>query len=196
MTDNRIQEIKSLFIPGKGIARSAFLRQNGVCSKDVQELVSRELLVRVKDGYYCWSDMMDRISDYQIATYTIPNAVICGLSAASIYDMTTVIPDVVHITVPNKGKLPTLPDFPSVELTQMKTTLYQIGITEIEGLPIYNRERTVCDCFRMADSIGTDVTLEILRAYMKGKRDIQKLFEYADQFHITTRIRPYMEVLL
>jgi len=195
MTDNRVNRILHLFSSGDGILRSSFLRQHGVCSKDIRKLLERNIIVRLKDGYYARTDMMDHISDYQVVVATVPDAVICGISAASLHDLTTVIPDAIHIAVPNKGKLPTMPDFPSVEIIQSKKSLYEIGITKLDGLPIYDRERTVCDCIKASDSIGTDVAIEILRTYMNGKRDIQKLYDYASRLRIAAKLHPYMEVL-
>jgi hypothetical protein len=54
-------------------------------------------------------------------------------------------------------------------------------------LRVYDRERTLCEFFRMRLQIGKDTALEVFKQYMAGKKNLQKLYEYAD----TPRIKRY-----
>jgi hypothetical protein len=67
-----------------------------------------------------------------------------------------------------------------------------------EGYPmkIYDRERTVCDFFRMRLQIGKDCAFEVLKNYMAGKKHLQKLSEYAGLLQIKGVLHPYLEVLV
>jgi len=47
-------------------------------------------------------------------------------------------------------------------------------------MKIYDRERTVCDFFRMRLQIGKDSAFEVLKNYLSCKKQLQKLSEYAE----------------
>ena len=200
MTENRIAEIRALLWGDSVIMRSSQLRSAGIYSRDVKELIKRGYVARLKDGYYVWRDAMDQLSDYQIAVATIPNATICFLSAAVFYGFTTIIPDAVHVAIPNKGKLPKKPCIPPIELVRYKPTVFLLGRdkadTESGKIPIYDRERTVCDCLKRRNEIGDDIALEVVRNYMRGKKDIQKLYSYAQTLRIRHKLHPYVEALI
>lgn len=61
---------------------------------------------------------------------------------------------------------------------------------------IYDQERTVCDFFRLRLQLGEDVALEVLKCYMAGKKNIQKLYGYAKALRIQNVLAPYVEALL
>jgi hypothetical protein len=44
--------------------------------------------------------------------------------------------------------------------------------------------------------IGEDIAIEVLKNYMSGKKNLQKLYGYADLLQIKTVMRPYVEALL
>lgn len=197
MTENRIGQIHAMFRNSPGILRSSAMRKLGICSKDLRELEDEGLITRLKDGYYAWSTMLDDLSDSFIATATIPDATIYGISAAAQYNLTTVIPDAVHIKIPNKGRMPQAPLYPPIQITQEKMPMFSLGrICGNSEPPIYDRERTVCDCIKHKAEIGTDIALEILKNYMNGPHDLQKLYRYADSMRIRTAIHPYVEALI
>lgn len=197
MTENRIDQIHTMFKNSPGILRSSAMRKLGICSKDLKELEEEGLITRLKDGYYAWTTMLGDLSDSFIATATIPDATIYGISAAAQYNLTTVIPDVIHIKVLNKGRIPQAPLYPPVQITQEKMPAFSLGrICEKNVPPIYDRERTVCDCIKHKSEIGTDIALEILKNYMNGPHDLQKIYSYADSLKIRPAIHPYLEVLI
>ena len=78
--------------------------------------------------------------------------------------------------------------------------MYEVGIVENvmpnTKIKVYDRERTVCDFFRMRNKLGEDIALEVLKSYMSGPKNIQKLYEYAKILQIKSVIKPYVEALL
>jgi hypothetical protein len=67
---------------------------------------------------------------------------------------------------------------------------------QFAGVKVYDRERTLCDLFRMRLQIGEDVAIEVLKSYMAGAKNLQKLFEYAEILQIKGVLRPYVEALI
>lgn len=194
------EQLKHRFAQSRGILRSSELYSFGLNSREIKTLLEDGQLVRLKEGYYAWQKMMAEMPDQLIAVSTIPNATLHFITAAAIYELTTVIPDTIHLAVPNKGRMPQKPVFPPVELTAYKPALFEMGRATIDidsiSYPIYDRERTVCDCFKRKAEIGDDVGLEVLKLYMRGKKDIQRLLSYAQALHIQQKLQPYVEALL
>jgi predicted transcriptional regulator of viral defense system len=62
---------------------------------------------------------------------------------------------------------------------------------------IYNRERTITDCFKFRKRIGEEIALEALKDYVKQPNlDVHKLLEYAKLNRVEKRITPYLKSLL
>lgn len=200
MREQKINKAKILFTNNNMVVKSSILNANKFCSKDIAELINISLIERVKPGYYIWSEAFGEISDVELAAAVIPAGVICLYSAAVYYEFTTVNPMSVNIALPNVGKLPILPNHPPIELFKIRRPMFEIGITEVDmtygKMRIYDKERVVCDFVRLRHQLGEDISLEVLRSYMSGTKNIQKLYEYAEKMRIKSVIRPYVEALL
>jgi predicted transcriptional regulator of viral defense system len=62
---------------------------------------------------------------------------------------------------------------------------------------IYNREKTVADCFKFRKRIGEEIALEALKDYVnQTDLDVHKLLEYAKLNRVEKRIMPYLKSLL
>ena len=76
---------------------------------------------------------------------------------------------------------------------------YSLGIDTVatpfgHTVPCYNAERTLCDLFR-AD-METQEKQFAVKEYLRGKKNLPRLMEYAKILHVEKRMRLYMEVLL
>jgi hypothetical protein len=61
---------------------------------------------------------------------------------------------------------------------------------------IYNREKTIADCFKYRNSIGKDVAIEALKDYLRSPNsNANQVFEYARINKAEKIIRPYLESL-
>ena len=68
----------------------------------------------------------------------------------------------------------------------------------VEGVPvrIYGAAKTVADCFKFRNKIGTDIAVEALRDCLEQRRcTADELFEYARVCRVARVMRPYMEAL-
>ena len=64
-------------------------------------------------------------------------------------------------------------------------------------IPIYNRERTICDLVRSRSRFEIQDYQTALKTYIGGKgKDLNRLMECAKLFHVDKKIRGYMEVML
>jgi predicted transcriptional regulator of viral defense system len=200
MRQKRIEKVKEIFEKQGGIIKSAVLRENKLCSKDIAELVAGGYISRVKTGYYTWIHD-NTVSDLTVAVAVVKNGVICLLSAAQYHELTTVNRTVIDVAVPAGGKPPVLPIYPPIQLHRFRKSHFDLGISRVssdhDNIQIYDKERTICDLFRMRNKYGIDIALEVLKTYMNGKDvRIQRLYEYAEKMRVKSVIKPYVEALL
>jgi len=200
MKEQRIKKAEAVFSAAGPVVRNAILRQNSFCSKDVSELAAAGYITKIKTGYYAWSSTFEKLSDIEIVSLVIPNCVFTLKTAAQFHNLTSVIPATIDIALPSDMRNPVLPDYPPVVIYKSINKIYKIGMEEIpmryNCVKMYDRERTVCEFFRMRLQFGEDIALEILKNYMSGTKNIQKLYEYADAIQIKGVIKPYVEALI
>jgi len=89
----------------------------------------------------------------------------------------------------------------SVKGYYVQNDVYSIGKTTglINGvvLPIYDRERTICDCFKYRTKLDNEMFNKAVKAYaLDQNKNIEKLSEYAKQLGLYEKIMNVMEVLL
>jgi hypothetical protein len=112
----------------------------------------------------------------------------------------TVNPTSIEIALPADARTPALPEHPPVKIYKWVRHIYEVGIERVRQnnvfIDVYAPERTVCDFFRMRFQIGEDIPVEVLKNYMNGKKNLQKLYEYASLLQIKAVLRPYVEALL
>ena len=129
-----------------------------------------------------------------------PNGVICLLSAASHYDLTTFIPSSHYLAIEKHTNI-TRPDYPPLEIFYWEEKDYTLGKIQVNiedtEVNIYDVEKTVCDVIKHQRAIGKDVAIEILKNYLKRKdRNIVKLTDYAKELFIYNQMSTLLETLL
>lgn len=201
MTETRRKKIKKIFDDNGPIVKASILRKNKLCSRDITELIEAGFVKKHRTGFYSWTSSDYNMSDIELASSLVPNGVICLYSAAVHHEFTTINPTIVSVAVPSSTVKPQLPEYPPIELYVFSKTFFSLGETSEQlsytKIRIYDRERTVCDFFRLRYQLGEDVAFEVLKNYMARKnKNLQKLMEYAARLRIKTKIRPYLEAML
>jgi len=174
---------------------------HGITPYMLYALRDKGIVERMSRGLYRLVELPP-ISNPDLVTVSLrfPKAVLCLVSALAWHDITTQIPHVVSVAVPRDSRMPSL-DYPPVQAHKFSHEAYTSGIEEhlIDGVPlrIYSPEKTLADCFKFRNKIGTDVVLEALKLYRARKRcDLGKLLAYARICRIEKVMRPYLEAML
>lgn len=64
-------------------------------------------------------------------------------------------------------------------------------------LPVYDRERTICDCFKYRTKLDNETFNKALNAYVADdKKNINNLSKYAKEMRVYSKMMSVMEVLL
>ena len=85
---------------------------------------------------------------------------------------------------------------------QVKADLYSIGITQVQttwgnAMPVYDRDRTICDLVLHKQSMDIQFFRYAMKEYMTGSdKNLNHLTLYAEKLHIADKIRMYTEVKL
>jgi predicted transcriptional regulator of viral defense system len=192
---------KKIFTDHHGILRASTAIQLGVPKHVLYEMVKTGKLIREAQGIYRLSESEPLGSpDLVQISLRVPRAVICLISALYFHELTTQIPHQVHFALPRDVKTPKI-DYPPIRVFHFSAKPYQAGIVEqmLDGVKvkIYDREKTIADCFKFREKIGLDVALEALRDYLKQPRpSISLLVKYARINRVERVMRPYLEALI
>lgn len=157
--------------------------------------VKKGLLKRLSRGIYQSCDYQGspenfRWEDLIETVYSVPGGVVCLISALAIYDITEEIPRQHWIAVPHStsinraGKVKII-RFRNMELGKTKVNLGGIQI------PIFDRERTIIDSFRLLSRETAIKALKMALAKKGFKRlDLLKLQSYSKKLRFN--IDPYL----
>ena len=177
------------------------LKQQGFSQYKISKLVEEGRLIKLNKSYYENTGYHGEESDFYYAGAYAPNGVICLLSAAVYYNLTTYIPGAVDVAIPRKAKISTLPDWPLMNVHHYTNERYELGVQKVvEGkneFQIYDMEKTVVDIVFYREKVGIEETKEVLITYLQRKnRNLNRLLKYAELMKCDKAMRQYLEVLI
>jgi len=191
------ESIHKVFKKHKGFARTKDILAAGIHTRNIKRVREKEQVVQVKRGLYRLADIpLISNQGFVDLARAVPGGVICLLSALSYYELTTFNPSVIAMAICRGSRKPKI-NYPPVEFYHFSKKQFEAGINKIKvkghEIRIYNREKTICDCFRYRNKLGLDIAKEGLSEYLKRKdRDLEKLLEYAE----ICRIKPLLQTWL
>lgn len=177
------------------------LKSKGFSQYKVSKLVSEGKLIKLNKSFYENAKYSGEESDFYYAGVYAPKGVICLLSAAVYYHLTTFIPDAVDVAIPRKAKVSTMPDRPQINVHHYTDDRHELGVITVkEGkneFQIYDMEKTVTDIVFYREKVGIEETREILVTYLQRKdRNLNRLLKYAELMKCDKIMRRYLEVLV
>ena len=198
---NLRERAKEVIINNGGIAKSADFVAAGIRAADVVNMCNAGYLDRVRHGYYQLAEQ-DASSEEQMLATLIPKGIVCVESALFHYGYSDFAPRKWSIAVPRsmsrtKLKLDSL----IIQAYYMQPELYELGKTtdNFNGvkLSVYDRERTICDCFKYRSRLDNEMFNKALNAYVKDdKKNLNNLSAYAKKLRVYKKVMELMEVLL
>ena len=167
----------------------------------IMKMVDKGELVKLNKSTYENTSYTGDVDDFSAVCAYIPKGVICMLSAARFYELTTYLPDAVDVAIERNMKVSTLPEWPRLHFWYFPQGRYEAGIVtaQDEGgeFRIYDIEKTVADILYYRNKIGIEETREILKNYLsKADRNLPALHRYAEKLGCGKILGTYLEVLL
>lgn len=162
---------------------AAKARAAGIPSRMLSHFCKKGIIERVSRGIYKGSKAKIEIDfqweDLAFMAMSIPNGVICLISALCYYGLTDQIMREFWIAIPHASKSP---QRPKTRIIRMRNI--ELGQTEIQlgaaHIKIFDKERTVIDSFRY---LSKEIAIKALQTYLhqpgSAKPNLNKLLKYA-----------------
>ena len=192
---------KQVLIEKGGVAKSADFVAAGIRAVDVVNLCNAGYLGRIRHGYYQLAEA-ETTSEEQLLATLIPKGIVCVESALFHYGYSDFAPRKWSIAVPRSMSRTKL-DVDELALRPyfVGPEIYELGkvTDDFEGvsLPVYDRERTICDCFKYRSRLDNEIFNKALHAYANDtQKNLQNLSLYAKKLRVYKKVTELMEVLL
>lgn len=182
----------------RGMVRLREFVAAGVAEETVVRLVRQGNVIRLSRGLYQLSDAKPAAAHSMAeAAKLVPKGVICLISALQFHGLTTQLPSHVWMAIGRTAWKPSV-SYPPIRFVRFGERSLNAGIEvhAIEGVPtrVYGVAKTVADCFRYRNKIGTDVALEALHEALRKRRcSTNDIWKLARGLRILSVIRPYLE---
>lgn len=172
----------------------------GLSYYKINRLVEEGALKKINKSTYLNLKYDGMENSFFDAEAYVPGGIICQMSAARFYGLTTYLPDVVDVAIERSRRIYTLPEWPVIKLHYYEDQMLEMDVVRIkDGLNyfhVFSIEKTVADILSRREKIGIEEAAEVLKNYLAWEdRDLNLLYAYAKDFHCEKILRTYMEVL-
>lgn len=194
------EEARKIIIDAGGVARTADFNAAGFANYAVSEMCKQGLIVRVRSGYYALPD--DAQQEEAVIAQLFPDGIVCMDSALFHYGYSDKTPLEWHLSfrrTVTRSRFNS--DYPPVRWYMIQDNIFELGVSESEwsgiALRVYDRERTICDCFKRRAQMDSEMFAKAVNAYAADDRkNLTNLSVYAKRLRVYKQVTGLMEVLL
>ena len=198
---NKKEILKTVIENNGGIAKTSDFVANGINKYEVAAFCKEGVIERIRRGFY-QLPQSENIIEEQLIRELLPQGIICVESALFHYGYSDFSPREWSIAVPRTAysAVKNIDEFP-VKAYYIRRELLDIGkaLSDFNGviLPVYDRERTICDCFKYRTKLDNEIFNKSVNAYTADeKKNLANLSIYAKEMQLYTKVMSVMEVLL
>jgi predicted transcriptional regulator of viral defense system len=184
-----------------GVLRFSEAVRLGVRPGTLRDMVETDQLEQLARGLYKIKSSPDlSVPDLVIVAAKIPKAVICLVSALNFHEITTHFAHGVQILLPRSSHPPVL-DYPPIQVHSAVRAAYEIGqeVHLIDGVKVTvtDPEKTLVDCVKFRNQLGTELVIEALRYYRQRKQlQVDKIMNYARICRVAKVLGLYLDGIL
>lgn len=184
-----------------GIAKTADFVLAGIKNYEVAALCKEGVIERIRRGFYQLPQSVIA-TDEQLVKEILPQGIICVESALFHYGYSDFSPRKWSIAVPRTASR-TVKRVQEIPLKAyfIQKNIFNLGkVTDnFNGvsLAVYDRERTLCDCFKYRTKLDNEIFNKAVNAYAADdNKNLANLSKYAKEMKLYTKVMNVMEVLL
>ena len=195
----KYEVLDRLVMKGHGYLQTSIVIENDVSKQTLAKYVKSRGLERAARGVYITEDVWP--DDYYLLFLRNGRIVFSFESALYLHGLMDREPSKTTVTVP-EGYNASHIVARGVRVIHAKKDWYEIGISVINTafgneVPVYDKERTICDIIRNKNYIEIQTFQTAMREYMGGKgKNLGNLISYARYLGIEDEVRTYTEVML
>ena len=194
------KNIRNIITDAGGVARTADFNAAGYANYTVSDMCKRGLIVRVRSGYYALPEQEQR--EEEAIAQLFPDGIVCYDSALFHYGYSDKTPLEWYLAFPRTVTRSRFEiDYPPVRSYMVQQSIFELGAIMGDwsgvSLRVYNKERTICDCFKRRSQMDSEMFAKAVTAYAADdKKNLGNLSLYAKKLRVYTKVTELMEVLL
>lgn len=193
--------LKKVIENGGGIAKTSDFAANGIDKYEVAFFCKEGFIERIRRGYY-QLPQSHSATEEQLIHELLPQGIICMESALFHYGYSDFTPRKWSIAMPRTASrvVKNFNEFP-IKAYYIQQDYMYIGksTSDFNGvmLTVYDRERTICDCFKYRTKLDSEIFNKAVNAYaVDEKKNLINLSKYAKEMKLYAKVMNVMEVLL
>ena len=198
---NKKEIIQTVIENNGGIAKTSDFAANGINKYEVAAFCKEGFIERIRRGFY-QLPQSNNATEEQLIHELLPQGIICVESALFHYGYSDFSPREWSIAVPRTASraVKNIEEFP-MRAYYIKKEFLDIGKSTSNFndviLSVYDRERTICDCFKYRTKLDNEIFNKAVNAYAADeKKNLVNLSKYAKGMKLYTKVMNVMEVLL
>ena len=198
---NKKEIIQNVIENNGGIAKTSDFADKGINKYEVAVFCKEGVIERIRRGFYQLPQSNDTTEE-QLIHELLPQGIICVESALFHYGYNDFSPREWSIAVPRTASrvVKNIVEFP-MKAYYIQKDFLTIGksVDSFNGvtLPVYDRERTICDCFKYRTKLDNEIFNKAVNGYaVDEKKNLANLSKYAKEMKLYTKVMNVMEVLL
>jgi predicted transcriptional regulator of viral defense system len=198
---NKQEILIEVFNKVGSVAKTADFVVAGLKNYEVVSLCNQGYVERIRNGFYKLPNT-DEPSEEILISKLLPHGIVCVESALFHYGYSDFAPREwsVAVTRSFSRAIKAMQEVP-VKVYYIQNEFYRYGVTveEFNGvaLKVYNRERTICDCFKYRTKLDNEIFNKAVNAYaLDSKKNLTNLSKYAKEMGVYKNLMNIMEVLL
>ena len=198
---NKSELAQQIIIDNGGAARNADFLNAGLSNYDLMVLHNKGIIERIIRGLYQLPHSA-HLKEEQLIKELLPYGIVCMESALYHYGYSSFCPHEWSLAVPRTAtnQVKKIVGF-SLKPYFTRKEIFDIGKTTDEfngtALSLYDRERTICDCFRYRTKLDNELFNKAVTTYAADdKKNLGNLSTYAEEMKIYGKVMNVMEVLL
>lgn len=190
-------KINSIAKANNGIVTSAMVKEQGIPSWYLSEMVKKGSIQRVARGIY--SNDSGDYDEYYFFQITNNRCIYSFQSALYLHGMTDRVPYQKEVTVYKGYNSSRISD--GTVFHFVKKEIYTMGITEKptvygNAVRVYDKERTICDLIAGRKNVDVEIFSHAMKSYANDSdRDYKKLRAYAGVMKLEEKVDDILEVL-
>ena len=198
---NKRELARKVILNKGGIAKTSDFVLDGIKNYEVAALCKEGVIERIRRGFYQLPQNA-LVTDEQILKEMLPRGIICVESALFHYGYSDFCPRKWSVAVPRTASR-TVKRVQEISLKPyfIQKNFLNLGktIDNFNGisLAVYDRERTLCDCFKYRTKLDNEIFNKAVNAYaIDNNKNLVNLSMYAKEMKLYTKVMNVMEVLL
>ena len=198
---NRFEIAQNIIEKFNGVAKTSQLIAGGLSNYDIKMLCNEDLIKKIRQGVYGLPNA-NSITEEKLIQTVLPEIVVCLESALFHYGYSDFTPRKWSIAVPRSMSMTKINSidipFNIFYLPLEKLYLGQI-IADFNGteLSVYDRDKTICDCFKYQNKIDNELFNKAINAYVADdNKNLANLAKYAKEMRVYKKVMTIMEVML